>query len=78
VPLAGSPVVLATHPASLINAILYGMELPPSPFSSGREQKGAYGDKLRDEEVAAMASYIRASWGNSASKVSVDQVARQR
>lgn len=39
----------------------------------------AHGDELTDEEVAAVANYIRNSWGNSfADPITVDYVAQMR
>jgi alcohol dehydrogenase (quinone), cytochrome c subunit len=37
-----------------------------------------FGDKLEDDEIAALSTFLRATWGNSASAVTADQVARQR
>ncbi len=34
----------------------------------------AYNWKLKDDEVAAVATYVRNSWGNSAPAVSPDEV----
>jgi mono/diheme cytochrome c family protein len=33
---------------------------------------------LDDEEIAALASYVRNTWGNSSGVVTADQVAAQR
>ena len=38
----------------------------------------AFGDRLSDEEVAALASYIRNSWGNEFGPVTVSEVAAAR
>lgn len=77
-PVAGNPVVQAADPASLINSILYGPELPnPLPPVRWKHME-AYGDQLSDEEVAALASFLRSSWGNRGGAVSADQVAAQR
>jgi mono/diheme cytochrome c family protein len=78
VSLVGSAVVQAPSPASLINNVLYGAKLPPAPFNSGRRTMTAFADELRDEEVAAVASYVRSAWGNKAGAVSPAEVARQR
>lgn len=77
-PLAGSAIVLAPDPASLINVILYGPQLPPAPFHSGRDPMKPLAETVSDEEVAQVASYVRASWGNAAGAVSAEQVAAQR
>ncbi|MDH4109171.1 MAG: cytochrome c [Gammaproteobacteria bacterium] len=73
----GSLVVQAVNPASMINAILYSPEGPDLP-PRWRERMDEFQYILDDEEVAAVASYIRNSWGNRAGLVTPDQVARQR
>jgi alcohol dehydrogenase (quinone), cytochrome c subunit len=77
-PVAGSAIVLSENPASLINIILYGPELPKSVSFGGWETMKPYGDVLDDAQVAAVANYLRSSWGNRARTVSADDVARQR
>jgi mono/diheme cytochrome c family protein len=37
-----------------------------------------YSDVLSEAEVAAVANYVRGSWGNSAPPVLADDVSRQR
>lgn len=77
--LVGSPVVQASDPSSLINVILYGPELsePPPPVGEWRPMEG-FNDKIRDEDLALLASYLRQMWGNKGSRVTIDQVAKQR
>ncbi len=77
-PLVGNPVVQAPSPASLINVILNSSEvLTPAPAASWKNMDGL-GDKLDDEQVAAIANYLRSSWGNRGGHVSAADVARQR
>jgi mono/diheme cytochrome c family protein len=38
----------------------------------------AFDRKLDDAEIAALANYLRASWGNRAPPVTASDVARQR
>ena len=38
----------------------------------------AYGEKLSDEEVAALASYLRRAWNNTGGEVSLKQVAAKQ
>jgi mono/diheme cytochrome c family protein len=38
----------------------------------------AFGDKLGDDEVAAIATYVRNSWGHTGAAVTEESVARQR
>ena len=74
----GSLVVQAENPASMINVILYGPELPDLPLPRWRNPMEEFQYLLDDDEVAAVASYIRNSWDNSVGQVTSDQVARQR
>jgi mono/diheme cytochrome c family protein len=82
-PVLRSPVVLDADPASLINITLYGAQLPrqaPSTEWQGRGWKRmeAYADKLSDEQIAALLSYMRGAWGHEAGVVTEEQVAAQR
>jgi mono/diheme cytochrome c family protein len=75
----GSLVVQASNPAGLINVILYGLELPTPRLPSKRaKEMEAFGDKLSDEDVALIASYIRSSWNNKGGRVTPAQVEAQR
>jgi len=77
--LVDSLVVQASDPSSLINVILYGPQLPePLPPIGEWEQMKSFNNKLRDEDIAALASYLRQAWGNKGGEVSVEQVAKQR
>jgi mono/diheme cytochrome c family protein len=78
VTLAGSAIVQAADPSSLINVVLHGPHLPPPPFVSDRTRMKAFGKRLSDEEIAALATYMRANFGNHASSVTAEQVNRQR
>ena len=75
----GSLVVQASNPASLINVILYGPELPDPPLPTKRRKPmEEFQYHLDDEEVAALASYLRHSWDNTGGAVTARQVAEQR
>lgn len=75
----GSLVVQAANPASMINAILYS-PAPPQPALSPKWRKPMeeFQYLLDDDEVAALATFIRHSWDNHAGSVTPQQVARQR
>jgi mono/diheme cytochrome c family protein len=77
-PLAGSAVVQGEEAASLINVILYGSDRPDGIGSDSWEQMPAYAAKLDDAGIAALANFLRASWGNRAPPVTPATVARQR
>lgn len=78
VSLARNPIVQAESPASLINVILYGPDLPPPPFVSGRTRMKPFGKRLSDEDIASLTTYLRSSFGNRAGAVSPEDVAVQR
>jgi mono/diheme cytochrome c family protein len=78
-PLAGSAVAQAADPASLINNILYGPEIPEVLGAfGGWETMKPYAEVLDDEEIAAVATYVRGSWENRGGPVTAAQVRRQR
>ena len=75
----GSLVVRASNPASLINVILDGPEPPDPPLpAKWRKPMEDFRYLLDDEEIAALASYVRSTWGNMGGAVTAQQVAAQR
>ncbi len=77
-PLAGSAVVQAEDPASLINVILYG-PLMAKELSYGEwETMPAYARILSDAQIQAVSNYLRGSWGNRGGPLSSKSVAEQR
>ncbi len=75
----GSLVVQSDNPASMINAILYSPKTPGAPLlPKWRNPMEEFQYELDDEELAALATFIRHSWGNAAGVVTAEQVARQR
>ena len=65
-------------PSSLINVILHGSDRPAGFGSKTWETMPAFSAKLDDAEIAALANFLRGSWGNRASPVGPGAVARQR
>jgi mono/diheme cytochrome c family protein len=79
-PVAGSAIVQAQNPASLINAILYGAKVgkgSPTPFGAWEDMK-SFADKMTDQEIATLSNYLRANWDNRGGPVSAADVAKQR
>ena len=76
--LAGSSVVQAEDPASLINSIIYGATVPAPAPPHAWETMEAFGDKLDDDEIALLSTYMRSSWGNRGGKVTEADVEKQR
>jgi mono/diheme cytochrome c family protein len=77
-PLAGNAALQAPDPATLINVILYGAHEESLgegawPKMSGFELSVG----LDDEQIAALCTYLRGSWGNEAGPVDAAAVAKQ-
>jgi mono/diheme cytochrome c family protein len=77
-PLPGAVVTQSTDPTTVIRFILAGTktvatDARPTPLSMP-----SYGWKLNDAQVAAVATYVRNSWGNAAPAVSASDVGRLR
>jgi len=78
-PLAGSEWVLAPSPSRMVHVDLYGLN---GPISVEGKQWSlamvAWKDSYSDEQIAAVVTYIRSSWGNNASACTPAQVAAAR
>ena len=72
-PLAGSSIVNDASPELLIRIILQGYDARPE-FGV----MAPFGDLLSDEEVAAIATHERSSWGNAAPAVTPEEVKKVR
>lgn len=77
-PLAGSAIVQAADPASLINVILYAPKKAEGISYGEWENMKPYAEILSDAEIASVANYIRGSWDNKAPAVKATDVAAQR
>jgi mono/diheme cytochrome c family protein len=80
-PLVGNAVVLAHDPATLINTILYGAHEDVLNDQAWPKMPGFeldFGLGMDDEQVAALATYVRNSWGNKGPAVDPKDVAKQR
>lgn len=77
-PLAGSDWV-AGEPENLIRIVLHGLQGPVTV--SGTSYNGnmpAFREQMKDEQVAAVLSFIRQEWGNTGAAVTAEQVAAVR
>jgi mono/diheme cytochrome c family protein len=78
-PLAGSDWVLTEGPNRIIRLILHGIQGPITvngqAFNNAMPPWGAV---LPDDQIAAVVTYIRAEWGNKASAVTAEEVAKIR
>lgn len=76
--LAANPNISGDNPASLINTVLYGGRGVSTERKRSTGIMPPFGRKLTDQEVAAVLTYIRNSWGNAAPPVGQEEVSRYR
>jgi len=76
--LDGNSLVTAEHAAGLISIILVGGELPSTPLRPYRLKMPGFGDRLSDEEIAELASFVRSAWTNNAPPVTAGDVSDLR
>jgi mono/diheme cytochrome c family protein len=77
-PLAGSAVLQAASPATLINVILYGAHEDNTGEGAWPKMNGfELSVGLNDAQIAALCTCLRSSWGNRAGPVDAAEVAQQ-
>ena len=76
--LAGSPNVRSADPASLIRVLLEGARSVATAGEPTGPGMPSFAWKLNDDEAAAVLTYIRNSWGSSATPVDPHQVKQAR
>jgi mono/diheme cytochrome c family protein len=77
-PLPGNANLQSAIPADTLRIILEGAQTVTTPRAPNAGSMPAYAKDLSDQEIADVATYIRNSWGNSASAVTAEQVERAR
>ncbi|HEV7217069.1 MAG TPA: c-type cytochrome, partial [Chloroflexota bacterium] len=77
-PLPGNANLQSAIALSTLRIILDGAQTLTTPRAPNSGSMPAYADKLSDQEIADVTTYIRSSWGNSASAVTAAQVAKAR
>lgn len=77
-PLAGNPVVEAERADSVISIILRGSQTVRTPQTPAQFTMPGFAWRLSDLEVMQVTNFIRASWGNRGSEITLDEVARLR
>ena len=76
--LAGNPSMNAAVAANGIKAVLNGGYAPATAANPRPYGMAPYFAILSDQDVAAVLTYARASWGNSGAPVSAQDVERYR
>jgi mono/diheme cytochrome c family protein len=72
--LDGNSLVTAKSPKGLISVILHGAELPTTAERPMKVRMQGYEHRLSDEEIAALATFLREGWHNKAPAVSAADV----
>jgi mono/diheme cytochrome c family protein len=73
-PLKGNANVQSREPTTVIRVILDGARTVATDKQPTPSSMPSYDWKLTDSEIAAVATYVRNAWGNSASPVDADDV----
>jgi len=76
--LAGNETVTLAEPDDVIKTLLLGAPANPDEAYSPHVVMPSFGSVFNDQQIATLASYIRANWGNDASPVSAEAVAALR
>lgn len=73
-----STMVNANDPGAFIHVILAGAQLPSTAKAPSKLAMPGFGQRLNDQQVADLATFIRQGWSNTAPEVSKGQVADVR
>jgi alcohol dehydrogenase (quinone), cytochrome c subunit len=76
--LAGNPVLNGDDPGSVIRLVLHGGTMPSGRDAPTQFSMPAFRERLSDQQVADVLSFVRSSWGNRGGAVKVEQVAHLR
>jgi len=72
--LDGASIVNAQNPAALIQVILAGAQTPSTAQSPSVLPMPSFAARINDGDLAALTTFLRSGWSNSAPAVSADQV----
>ena len=76
--LAGNRAVVLADPTNLVRVELQGGYLPATAGNPRPHGMPPFQHLLGDEDVAAVATFVRSSWGNQAAGVGTIEVYRAR
>ncbi len=77
-PLPGNANLQSADPASAIKIVLDGAETITTARAPNTGSMPPYANKMSDQEVADVVTYVRNAWGNAASAVTPGEVAKAR
>jgi mono/diheme cytochrome c family protein len=72
--LAGATIAAQDDPSSLIHVVITGAQAAATASHPTAPTMPSFGYRLSDEQIAAVVTYVRNSWGNAASPVTADAV----
>ncbi|MGC2782030.1 MAG: cytochrome c [Bradyrhizobium sp.] len=72
--LAGATIATQDDPASLIHIVITGGQGAATATHPTAPTMPSFGFRLNDEQIAAVVTYVRNSWGNAAAPVTADAV----
>jgi mono/diheme cytochrome c family protein len=73
-----NPAVQAEDPVTLMRVVLQGAQGVGTVASPTAPGMPAFGGLMSDQQIAAVLTYIRNSWGNAAPSVGADAVSKAR
>lgn len=76
--LAGNSIVLSEKPTSLIRLLLEGSKTAQTRGGPKPQEMPSFAEKLSNQQIAEVLSFIRNSWGNAASPVTTREVSSLR
>ncbi|MDP1771215.1 MAG: cytochrome c [Methylobacter sp.] len=76
--LAGNSIVMSEKSTSLIRLLLEGSKTAQTRGGSKPQEMPRFAEKFSDQQIAEVLSFIRNSWGNTASPVTTRQVSSLR
>jgi len=77
-PLPGNANLQSADPASAIRIVLDGAESVTTPRAPNKGSMPAYANKMSDQQIADVVTYVRNAWGNAAPAVTAAEVAKAR
>jgi len=72
--LAGATIATQDDPSSLIHVVISGAQAAATASHPTAPTMPSFGYRLSDDQIAAVVTYVRNSWGNAASPVTADAV----
>src|SRR5262249_14435087 len=76
--LAGTVITTQDDPSRLIRIVIAGGRAASTDLTPTAPAMPSLGYRLSDEQIAAVVTYVRNSWGNAAAPVSADTVRAER